>query len=355
PAWSAELDRYLWQRRVVTGISALADELKSILAETVEAMLDAGHLGPYFTSRGEGNAHWYFQNPGDLIGALAGAYPYLPAGMRPAVLAYMQSEMDHFAPWSDVQLHNSDPGTVRRNRHPLPDAMSSDRRENPWPRLHNCYALWNYADVTDDWQTLEENADAIVAFYEGHRDQRAVTYGQMSGCIGMARIARRLGRDQLVETACRDLQEALARGRDPATMREAAWQAYRLGRGPDDPFNVHGFFCLDLSPELARFINDHPPTRQQVLAVIEEGVWRYPMWFVSQASCFMRLYGESHAITPLYSKMIFPVKALVEQADPGQLLIWVDAEDAPLGDLFFLERLVLAIEAWGQADWRAVE
>jgi hypothetical protein len=32
----------------------------------------------------------------------------------------------------------------------------------------------------------------------------------------------------------------------------------------------------------------------------------------------------------------------------------VDAEDAPRGDLYFLERLVLAIESHGDATWRDI-
>jgi hypothetical protein len=49
--------------------------------------------------------------------------------------------------------------------------------------------------------------------------------------------------------------------------------------------------------------------------------------------------------------MIFPVKALIEQSPADRLLRWVDAEDAPRGDLFFIERLVLALEAYGDELW----
>jgi len=77
------------------------------------------------------------------------------------------------------------------------------------------------------------------------------------------------------------------------------------------------------------------------------------MWFISQASAFSRYYGESHALSPLWSAMIFPVKALVERAEPRRLRVWVDAEDAPRGDLFYIERLALAIEALGTPRWAA--
>ena len=75
----------------------------------------------------------------------------------------------------------------------------------------------------------------------------------------------------------------------------------------------------------------------------------------SQASGFMRYYGESHAITPLLSEMIFPVKAWVEQAPSGKLRMWTDAEDAPVGDLYFIKRLAVAIESYGKREWVDLE
>jgi hypothetical protein len=57
--------------------------------------------------------------------------------------------------------------------------------------------------------------------------------------------------------------------------------------------------------------------------------------------------GESQALSPSFSGLIYPVDTLVERADPARLRVWVDAEHATRGDLFFIERLVLAIEAMG--------
>jgi hypothetical protein len=38
----------------------------------------------------------------------------------------------------------------------------------------------------------------------------------------------------------------------------------------------------------------------------------------------------------------------------GLLTAWVDANDAPRGDRFFIERLVLSIESHGRSAWADV-
>jgi len=78
------------------------------------------------------------------------------------------------------------------------------------------------------------------------------------------------------------------------------------------------------------------------------------MWHLSQASAFSRHYGESHALSPYMSAMIFPVRASVEQLPAVLLKRYVDCENASLGDCFYFERLVLAIEGTGEAEWTDV-
>jgi hypothetical protein len=54
--------------------------------------------------------------------------------------------------------------------------------------------------------------------------------------------------------------------------------------------------------------------------------------------------------------MIFPVLAQMDElVEPDELARWVDAEDAPLGDLYYLERMTLAIERYGRREWKAIE
>ena len=45
------------------------------------------------------------------------------------------------------------------------------------------------------------------------------------------------------------------------------------------------------------------------------------------------------------------MKTLVAGESPERLRIWVDAADAPVGDLLLLDRLVLAVEAYGHERW----
>jgi hypothetical protein len=220
------------------------------------------------------------------------------------------------------------------------------------PGLGNVYALWLYAENTGDWDTVSANLRDIVRFYGKRRGDAEISFGAMGGCVGMARIARRLGERELAGQAMSHLARVLSRA-DIARM--TAESTRRAGHGAawkkDSDFFYGGFHYIGLSPEIARAISDRPGLRRSVTEQTERATLCFPHWFISQASGFMRYYGESHAITPLLSEMIFPVKAWVEGAPAGNIRMWADAEDAPLGDLFFIKRLAAAIEAHGRGRW----
>ena len=44
--------------------------------------------------------------------------------------------------------------------------------------------------------------------------------------------------------------------------------------------------------------------------------------------------------------------AWIGQSPANELRLWVDVPDALIGDCYYLQNLVTAIEAWGQAAWR---
>ena len=198
---------------------------------------------------------------------------------------------------------------------------------------------------------MQSHWEQIQSFYDAHRNDVNTYFGGISAPIGMARLARQVG-DQEVEN--RAVQDALAAFQ--AINQEPNWRTpmvhrYAFQADWTDEFNFAGFHLLSLVPEVARYVRDRNDVRESVTGHVARGTDHWPMWFLSQASGFSRYYGESHALSPLYSAMIFPVKALIEQQPPECLQRYVDAEDAPIGDLFFLERLLLTLEAHGHESW----
>jgi len=329
-----------------------ASTLKRWLTEHVEEMVDAGHLLPYYAKRGENRARWYFTNPGDTVAALARAYPYVAEDLRPRLAAYLKSELSEYPPWSDRLNRPGDVGTSRMDFQ-VPD-YRWDWREPLYrglPRVHNVYTVWLYVDATGDEALVRHNWDKIRGLYERHRPDTMVYVGGASAPIGLARLARLVGDEATKTAALGDASKALHALQDLDAIQAPMAARYGFGGRWPGPFVYAGFHLLHLTPETARYIREHPQAYKHVVDKTAAAIDHWPMWFVSQASAFTRYYGESHALPPTYSAMIFPVKALVERANPGQLRIWVDAEDAPRGDLFFIERLVLAIEALGEERW----
>jgi len=352
PAVQHDLADYVWQRRVVSDIPAGATgTLRRRLAEHVEGMLAAGHLLPYYGKRGEQNPRWYFTNPGQTVAALARALPYLPAEMRPRVLAWLRKETAAYPPCGE-RLNAPSDGGARRMDFAVPQA---NWRWNPkfyaaLPRVQNVYAVWLYA-TAGDAEYARRNWDGIKAFYAAHRGDITASVSGVSAPIGLARLARLTGDVTTERQALADAAEAFRALDRPADMQPGMSKRWGFGARWQGSFVPHGFHLLGLTPEVARYIREHPAAYADVTRTTAHLTDEWPMWFISQASGFSRYYGESHALPPVLSAMVFPVKALAEQSPPDKLAVWADAEDAPRGDLFYIRRLVLAIESTGKVAW----
>jgi len=349
-----DASKYVDEKPVAADVPAGADDLKATLAEVVGKTIAAGPLNPYYLSRGELNPEYVFANPADVVRALSAAYPHLPPALRPKVLEYLRKEIARHPPWTDAPLR-PEKEAAGRNLHPLP-SPDPVGKVPVGPGLQNIYALWLYAENTGGWETIRAHFKEIAGFYGRHQREAGSSFGAMGGLVGMARIARKLGETGAAAQAVADLEKALSQA---DVKRMTAESTKRAGHGEawkaDSEFFYGGFHYVDLSPEIARAISDRPELRREVTGQTDRATLVFPHWFISQASGFMRYYGEGHAITPLLSEMIFPVKAWVEDAPAAKLRVWADAEDAPLGDLFFIRRLAAAVEAHGKRRWVKLE
>ena len=104
--------------------------------------------------------------------------------------------------------------------------------------------------------------------------------------------------------------------------------------------NVSSNFMF-LVPELADYLRDH------ALAKVQDALIEYeslaPYWFVSFAE---EGFGEN-AFTPLYdTQALFLAKAWILEEPGDELEQYLDVPAFPRGDLFFLQKLVAAINAY---------
>jgi hypothetical protein len=102
--------------------------------------------------------------------------------------------------------------------------------------------------------------------------------------------------------------------------------------------NVASNFMF-LVPELADYLHDHALVKvQDALAEYEQIA---PYWFVSFAD---EGFGEN-AVTPLYDgQALFLAKAWILKEGGSQLEPYLDVPAFARGDLFFLQKLVAAIQ-----------
>jgi hypothetical protein len=83
---------------------------------------------------------------------------------------------------------------------------------------------------------------------------------------------------------------------------------------------------------------------------------RYPFWWLHQAPYFTRWTGdEGVGVTPELIGMVFPVERWIAKTEPRELAKFMRSTPVGIGDCYWLESLVQAIEAFGDLEWKNVE
>lgn len=94
-----------------------------------------------------------------------------------------------------------------------------------------------------------------------------------------------------------------------------------------------------LIPELAEYLKQH------AFHKVEEAVEEYervaPYWFVA---FFESAFGESWS-APLYDRLLFQAKAWILDETRAELVPYLDVPAYRVGDLFYIQNLVAALEA----------
>jgi hypothetical protein len=353
-AVAVDVTPYAWEFPVVSGVDR-TDQLVVRLQEEVQRILDAGRLAPLRVYHGDiatVEEYWLYTEPGRIIATLAWAYPYLTAAQQAAVRAYVAAELDSptHAPWAAAPLAFN--AGARRELHPLERATY-----RPYdfgrsrPTVHTIYGVWLYAFRTGDWQTVQAKWSNIKAMYSSRSSQGDI-YGTMSAHVAMARLAEKFGDAATRSVALTNLQAQLDAGVTFSTIEARVSSKYwpemydaRRAQGV-----YQGWMFLNLSPEIARYLGDH--VRAAALSRHASGKAAFPLWWLRQASYFSRWTGdESVGLPPEIIGMMFPVERWVVNASAATLRDYVRSAPLAVGDCYWLEALVQAIESTGSITW----
>lgn len=378
-AQTVDVARVAWEFPRVTQVRG-ADDLIDELRFQIQRVLDRGRLAPLYISYADQQSVGYtvYQEPGRIVTTLAWAYPHLSADQQTATRAYVNAEFANptNAPWGVTSY-----GKNHNSNYPLPRDAGAPREDHPrarwWyarsdfgnarPFLHTLYGVWLYGQVSGDWTAASNHWSDIRQVYHHYADNDAYKlYGTMSAHVAVLRLARQFGDSHTLHSVSNRLASLLELGLDFAAVetlaRGTAGNEWRspYGSCPDmydrrmDSSTYRGWMFLNLTPELGRYLSTASPTlRDAALARHQSGTNTFPLWWIPKASYFNRSWtgDEGSGLVPEVIGMLAPVQRWVAEADASSLRLLARGAPNGVGDCYWLEAVVQAIEAHGTLRW----
>jgi hypothetical protein len=344
--------------------------LKTRLAEEIQKMLAAGHLRPGYASHGHFDlpAQYqcgadlvdYFHQPAETLLTLLQALPHLPEDMQPQVRAYLQAEFSAYPPHR--YNHIGWQAGAAREAFDLPPELEAVRVNFPpeeglagfvWSsNPYSFYALWQYAA----WQNEPALAHQLIQEAQISKSLMAslttvpdnailarmplVHNAYIAGYLGYLGLEQLAGQPE--SGAMRSELERLLQLRASEFTKDSAYASASL--------REEGAYCRTLNvasnfmflvPELAGYLQEHALIKVQgALAEYEQIA---PYWFVAFAA---EGFGEN-ALTPLYdTQALFLAKVWILEEPGPELEQYLDVPAFARGDLFYIQKLVAAINAY---------
>jgi outer membrane protein assembly factor BamB len=327
--------------------------LKSILAEEVLKILDAGHLRPGYGISGNfdragrheagDNLMDYWHEPSDIIYTLLRAFPYLDGEMRGRASAYLIYELGDYPPYEYVHIGWKD--GAPREAFDLPPEVNDAREYYPpqeWNLYeywrfppHLFYVLWKYAQ---EFGGAKELFDLSSSRLEAPpMDEVLVEYpfvnnAYIAGYIGYLELEKMAG---YPESA--DIQTVLNQLINLRISTFSKDSPY-IQPSQNKTLNVSRNFIF-LVPELGEIM--YEGIMPQVQEAVEEYLDVAPYWFVQN---FEQTYGEG-ARQPNYDYWaLFQAKAYILKDPPEELIKFIDSPSVKIGDLYYIQNLVTLLE-----------
>lgn len=390
-AGAADLDRYVWEVRVSENIRGrLADSLKAELERHCLETVEKEPLAPLFVSTGLGGVICEFGKNHETLYSLALAYPHLSGAAKGKVRAFL----DGYA--RRTNMFGSRDKMKGTRREPFRVPVSYLRHgmvgtERPCS-VEPGYAMWLYAEATGNKAYagaalggLARRISGAGEFLKKDKTRNDPHLGNLAleGLIGTARLAALAGDGEAARRAADEAKRlmnirlALLRD-DGAKLRgfeqsgiPAKYRAEEKGshlfRRSSTGHGGQGNRVLqfrDMVPEVARLLKENDPG---TLARMTGNVDSYmPGWYIAwgerrmgqevphwvdgcrKFQCYV--YAESFVVYPDVPHSLFMFKALIAEEPAENLDRYADVPWST-GDLFYIEKLVRAIEACGRAGW----
>ena len=414
----AGLDRYLWQQRSVADPSKVPASVTRRLNAHVAEMFDAGVLAPvlFQPNREAPMPWWRFANIGELATTLEMARPYLDPALAKRIDEYMskQTQVSPFGSGTAPFLQGarreggdySEP--VKATLKPGPQTY--------WPQDYYALGTWfgrygagagpklgsampRALTALEDWNVGP--ADLPMPGHEavwplGYPGRLNDYLQQMIGC---ARLAQQMGNRPMAELAAYRFARGAAWRIGTESIVDYLYDSHQLEvppsisnwsqvlvrnngdgsfipdqwRGAEDDIRTVVFFdatgveispfirqvvhsvmfqpFMFLVPETGRLLHDYAPQRcQRIYDRVEQ---RLPSWWLSMGPKGEYVHSEATYSPPDNAWQLFLLAGWTLGVDGEQLVKRIDAPFCT-GDLYYIQKLTVAADAFSKSGWTDV-
>ena len=272
----------------------------------------------------------------------------LNSNTQSAIIAYLRQETKLYPPWAKTALGPT--GAYRQGDPKGVPEWGLPLKYKPTGTM--LCAVWLYGHQSGDWTEVKAQWNNLQNLY-AEAAASPPTYEHINGAIAMARLAEIFADEPMHQHFDTEATKLMQAGTNFETFRRNAHLAYsgkpNWYRGSDGI----AFALFYLTPEVARYLSDLPMLRRSLEAYVDQAVAIWPLWWMAQAPVGdWGYFDEGACAGPETRMMLFGYFAWVRHQPAQDLRLWVDVPDALIGDCYYLQNLVSAIEACGQTAWR---
>lgn len=361
----SELEEYVLEVEEYTPDWTKVSDLRARLEAEVEDLISGDRYAPFFLLSGKNNGRLFFADPSEELYVLSISFPYLSPALQAQVRAYLAETITQYDPLRDQ--YPVEEGR-RRERYEALGIDNWQACQEDWycsPRVppleERLYHLWTYAHYTGDWSFIEDNWQAIRDRMHGEidpndpesllasRDDVSLNR-RVSSLIAYTRMAGHLGDQDEYQWGLDAATKGLAARiefEDSHRPQYGAWIGERRLPAHNEYFmetnwGQGGYIprYLGLTPEIGHALRDYAWEDMQLQDTFIETV--VPAQYLSWSLAVGR--NEQFTSSPTQALEVYLAKALIMQEDSETLRQYVNIPWCR-GDLYYIEKLVLAIRA----------
>lgn len=347
----AELDHFIWEVPMVkftdtNSLSALKVKLSSAVSELIST-----EWCPLVFPAGKhpSEAYRFFIEPTETLYTLARAYNYLDGTLQQNVKRYVARMTSSGGPLESPtgqQSYKPTEGAIRSS-YGVPSEnllrIADDITRSDVARL---YPLWLWAEVTGDRSKIERDWKQLkeLASQSPNKFEEDCHNGHLAGLIAYCRIARHLHDEAALEKGLVATREAM--------RRRLAYEFAHTRGGLITQVPVsRSIFARwrHLTPEVGHLLAIYAASTHKHLMDVYVDYHR-PTWYLAW-NIEPMWRNECPFAFPTMAAEIFAARALILRQPPENLTHFLDLPSCK-ADLFYIQKLVLCIEAYGQVIWQ---